>query len=141
MIARAVAAVMFAGLAVGTASTAWAAPTMSGHYIETESGPNARTVTSDWYATPCGDGCAAIAVKDPAARGWQAQLVNGQWTMDSTSDGACTDGTTVPLAMTAHYTWDPNTLAGTVQNTVNVAACGQPAGFNFTNNVQLRQVA
>src|ERR1700743_3717856 len=28
---------------------------------------------------------------------------------------SCPDGTVLPNAVSAHYTWDPNTLAGTVQ--------------------------
>ena len=28
----------------------------------------------------------------------------------------CPDGTSVPNAIAAHRTWDPNTLAGTVQD-------------------------
>jgi hypothetical protein len=51
----------------------------------------------------------------------------------------CADGPTVPNAATAHWTWDPNTLAGTQQITDKVAVCGNPAGFTFTNNFQLRQ--
>jgi hypothetical protein len=64
-VTRAMAATaMLAGLAAGTASTAWAGPSdrtpqMSGHYIETDTSENGQTTTSDWYFTPCGDGCAS----------------------------------------------------------------------------------
>src|ERR1700722_2290817 len=50
------AAAMLAGLAVGTASAAWADTTMSGHYIRTETGQSGQSETADWYATPCGNG-------------------------------------------------------------------------------------
>ena len=52
---------------------------------------------------------------------------------------SCPDGTVLPNAVSAHYTWDPNTLAGTVQVTYNVPACGNPAGYLTTNFVQIRQ--
>jgi hypothetical protein len=135
------AAAMFAGVAVGTASAAGADTTMSGHYIRTETNPQTgHSQTDDWYVTPCGDGCASIAITPNASAPSQAHLVNGQWTLDSAVHAlTCSDGTVVPNAVSAHYTWDPNTLAGTVQVTYNVPACGNPAGHTQTNNVQLRQ--
>jgi hypothetical protein len=46
------AAAMLAGLAVGTASTVWAAPTMSGHYLVTETNPTTGgSMPIDWYFT------------------------------------------------------------------------------------------
>jgi hypothetical protein len=138
-ITRAIAAAaMLVGLAVGAASTAWAdPPTMNGHYIKTSTGPDAPTTTDDWYATPCGNGCASISNL------WgdlgQAHLVNGQWTLDATRQALCSDGSQVPSALSAHYTWDPNTLAGTAQITNKVPACGNPAGSQRTNNIQLTQ--
>jgi hypothetical protein len=135
------AAAMFAGLAVGTASTAWADTTMSGHYIRTETNPQTgKSITDDWYVTPCGDGCVLVATRPDASAPSQARLVNGQWSLDSAVHAlSCPDGTVVPDAVSAHYMWDPNTLAGTVQVTYNAPACGHPAGYTQTNNVQLRQ--
>jgi hypothetical protein len=135
------AAAMLAGLAVGTASTAWADTTMSGHYIVTNTSPQTgQSQTNDWYATPCGDGCANVAVTPGGPAGWQARLVNGQWTMDVNGGNAhCPDGTVVPNATSNHFTWDANTLAGTVETTGNAPACGNSAGYTQTNNVQLRQ--
>ena len=136
--------VIFAGLAVGAASAAWAdTPTMNGHYIRTETNPNTgNSQTDDWYVTPCGDGCASVAVRPDATAPSQARLVNGQWTLDSAVHAAiCPDGTVVPNAVSAHYVWDPNTLAGTVQVTYNEPACGNPAGHTQTNTVQLKQAA
>jgi hypothetical protein len=133
------AAAMLAGLAVGTASTAWADTTMSGHYIVTNT-DKGYSVTNDWYVTPCGDGCANVAVTPGGPAGSQARLDNGQWTMDINGGNAhCPDGTVVPNANSNHYTWDPNTLAGTVETTLNVPACGGPAGYSHANDVQLRQ--
>jgi hypothetical protein len=132
------AAAMLAGLAGVTAATAWADTTMSGHYIETETGP--APYTSDWYVTPCGDGCASIIKAGGGGRPSQAHLVDGQWTVDTTGGPAiCPDGTSVPDAVSAHYTWDPNTLTGTVQTTNTAPACGFPTGFSFTNDLQLTQ--
>ena len=139
-VTRAIAATaMFAGLATGTASPAWADQTMSGHYVETVTDPSSgQSITNDWYFTPCGDGCASV-VSNGSPLG-QTRLVNGQWVMDVDGYPAgCADGSTVPNAATAHWTWDPNTLAGTQQITDKVAVCGNPAGFTFTNNFQLRQ--
>jgi hypothetical protein len=136
-----VTAVMFAGLAVGAASTAWAAPpTMSGHYIKTVTDPTTgHTTTNDWYFTPCGDGCASVTDTPSGQPFGQARLVNGQWAVDTSSNAACVDGTSVPNAVSDHYMWDANTLAGKVEVTINVPSCGQPAGHKFTVNVQLRQ--
>jgi hypothetical protein len=135
------ATVIFAGLAVGTASAAWADTTMSGHYLRTETDPQTgQSQTADWYITPCGDGCASVAIRPDASAPTQARLVNGQWTLDSAVHTlSCADDTVVPNAVSAHYMWDQNTLAGTVQVTYNVAACGHPAGYQNTNNVQLQQ--
>jgi hypothetical protein len=132
-------AATFAALAVGAATPASAAPEMSGHYIETETAASGRSTTNDWYFTPCGDGCASVAPKGAKAFG-RAQLVGGQWILDVTAETAmCQDGTQVPDALSAHYTWDPSTLAGTVQTTADAPECGDPAGYQATDNIQLRQ--
>jgi hypothetical protein len=132
------AAAMLAGLAVGTAGAAWSDTTMGGHYIRTVTNPTTgQSRTDDWYFTPCGDGCASV-VSNGSPLG-QARLVNGQWTMDATVDVVCTNGAVVPRASQNHFTWDPNTLAGTTQVTDTVPVCGNPAGYQQTNNFQLRQ--
>jgi hypothetical protein len=135
-----VATAMFAGLAIGTASTAWADQTMSGHYIKTETTQDtAQSATTDWYFTPCGDGCANVTFGTGAPPS-QAHLVNGQWTMDQPGGtSSCADGTVHPGTAATHYTWDPNTLTGTTQVTYTAAVCGVPAGSTRTNNLQLRQ--
>jgi hypothetical protein len=126
-------------VAVGAATPASAAPELSGHYSETETAASGRSTTNDWYFTPCGDGCASVALKGAPAFG-RAQLVGGQWKFDVTGNTAmCQDGTQVPNALSAHYTWDPSTLAGTVESTADVAECGDPAGYQVSDNIQLRQ--
>jgi hypothetical protein len=53
----------------------------------------------------------------------------------------CADGTFHPASRSAHYTWDPNTLAGTAQVTTTSAVCDLPVGYMFTDDIQLRQAA
>lgn len=63
--------------------------------------------------------------------------------MDNNNDtAACPDGS--PAApggiFSTHFTWDPNTLAGTAQHTLNVPACGAAAGtMTGEQNLQLSQ--
>ena len=107
-------AATFAAVAVGAAAPASAAPVVSGHYVKTETATDGRTSTDDWYFTPCGDGCADVTAGGGTS---PAQLANGQWTVEGVSNAGCADGTQIAKAETVHYTWDANTLAGTVQGT------------------------
>ena len=130
-------AATFAAVAVGAPAPASAAPVMSGHYIKKTTDPTGggHTLTEDWFFTPCGDGCADMS--SPATGGGaRAMLVNGQWTIDSISDVVCKDGTTEGNAANAHYAWDPNTLAGTVQVIQRQAVCDH-APQSYTVSVQL----
>jgi hypothetical protein len=137
---------ILAGLAVSAAGSAWADPQnpntnqMSGHYIRTDTSSTGQTADGDWYFTPCGDGCASLAFTRGGPAKAQAQLVSGQWTMDvADTPAACSDGSKVPGAYDAHYSWDANTLAGTGQVTYKQAACGVPQGGTYTHTIQLRQ--
>jgi hypothetical protein len=115
-------AAMLAGLAVGTASTAWAdPPTMSGSYILRI--PPLPDGGFDF--TPCGPGCAKASASYGTT---EAHLVNGQWSMDDNNPGGvrCVDGSTHPTVF--HMTWDPYTLTGQRSGTQTEAACGSPAG-------------
>jgi hypothetical protein len=143
---RIAAAAILAYLPAGFAPPASAAPNdqsnakqMSGHYIETSTAAGTSTTqTNDWYVTPCGDGCASVA-GTPGGQPWgQAKLANGQWTMEATASAGCTDGSRVDDALSSHYTWDPNSLAGTSQNTYTKAACGFSAGTTTTSNIQFK---
>ena len=111
----------------------------NGHYSFTETDAAGHAASSDWYVTPCGDGCAAVALT-PGGPTKQAHLANGQWTLDSTDNLQCDNGSTVPNATTAHFTWDANTLAGTVVSTDVVPVCGEQPGHQETNNMQLNLV-
>jgi hypothetical protein len=131
---------MLAGLALGTASTAWAdPPTMSGHYINTQTYPDGTQITSDWYVTPCGDGCISVALGNPNQGPAQGHLVDGQWTFDTVESITCVDGAKFPNAISVHRVWDPVTLAGTLQSTNTVPVCGRPVGYQETRKIQLTQ--
>jgi hypothetical protein len=136
-ITRAIAAAAtFAAVAAGAqASPASAAPLMSGNYTLSETNPAGRTTVTEWNIIPCGDGCADIKAGAGTSR---AQLVNGQWVIDMFDDIRCSDGTRVPYVVNAHLTWDPNSLAGTDQQVYMQAACGRPAGYTQTNQIQLK---
>jgi hypothetical protein len=125
---------IFAGLALGLAAPGSAAPEMSGHYAETETNVHGVSTSNDWYFTPCGEGCAIAMLPRPA----QARLVGGQWVMDILGDNStCDNGSIVPHNENSHFTWDPNTLVGTVVFTNIAAACGNPPGTSQTNKIQL----
>ncbi|WP_406813079.1 hypothetical protein [Mycobacterium sp. M23085] len=36
-------------------------------------------------------------------------------------------------------TWDPDTLVGTAQRTYMIPACGHPAGYSCTDQIQIKQ--
>jgi hypothetical protein len=130
---------MFAGLAVGAASTAWAdLPTMNGNYTLTATTPAGRTITTAWAVNPCGDGCVYIK---SGAGGSQARLVDGQWGLDTFDNVSCSDGTYIQYATTGHITWDPNTLAGTAQHVYIMPACGRPAGYAQTDQIQIKKAS
>ncbi len=138
-ITRCFAAAVFAGLAFALAAPASAVTEMSGHYIAVVTDSARQSISNDWYVTSCGDGCASVA-HSPGGPTWkQANVVNGQWTLESVDNVDCGDGTSVPNALSAHYTWDPNTLAGKVLDTYTVPACGNPAGAQGTNTLQLKK--
>ncbi len=132
-----VATALFAGLVVGAAGTAWAdTPTMNGNYTETATTPSGGTLTSSWTVNSCGDGCIYIKA---GAGGSQAWLVDGQWVLDTLNNISCRDGSYTQYGANSHMTWDPNTLAGTAQHTYIVPACGRPAGYTETDQIQIKQ--
>jgi len=137
-ITRAIAAfaTLAAGAAGAAAAPASATPMMVGDYVLTETTPTGHTTVTDWNINPCGDGCADIKAGVGSSR---AQFVDGQWVIDMYDNVRCPDGTRVGYAANAHLTWDPNTLAGTDQQVYMQAACGQPAGYTQTNQIQLKQ--
>ncbi len=101
----------------------------------------AKPVPVIGYFTPCGEGCADVRMQQVGSTPYgQARFLNGQWTLDGPRDTVCQDGTTrVPNAQTVHFTWDPNTLAGTAQITEKVATCGASVPESWTDNLQLKK--
>lgn len=123
---------MFAGLALVMTAPVSSADPLNGHYIETETYPDGhQDPPSDWYISPCGDGCANIQHLG------QAHLDGNTWTLDGKGGVSCEQGGDVHDAINFHYTWDANTLDGTVQITNNVAACGNPQGYQESNHLHL----
>jgi len=131
------AAAAFAAVAAGAAAApASAAPVMMGDYVLTETNPAGHKSVTSWNINPCGDGCADIKAGAGTSR---AQLVDGQWVLDTSNNVNCADGSYVQYATTSHMTWDPNTLAGTAQQTYVVPACGHPAGYTTTDQIQIKE--
>lgn len=128
---------MFACLAVCTAGTGWAeAPTMNGNYTETATTPSGQTFNTSWTVNSCGDDCVYIKA---GVGGSQARLVDGQWVLDTMNNVTCSDGAYILYATNSRLTWDPNTLAGTAQHTYLIPACGHPAGYSYTDQIQIKQ--
>jgi hypothetical protein len=79
------------GTARRTSGAAWC-----GHYIATDTASGGQPITSDWYFTPCGDGCANVSIGTTGTS--QARLVNNQWTLDTDHTTVCPDGSKVSRA-------------------------------------------
>ena len=128
---------VFAGLAVGTAGTAWAddVPTMNGSYTETSTSPSGLSVTNDWSVSPCGSGCVYVKA---GAGGGMAYLRDGQWVLDTMNNLTCADGTFNQFATNAHMTWDPTSLEGTSEISYITGACGKPPGYHQINQIKLK---
>jgi len=130
-------AVAFAGLALGTATTAWADSSFSGRYTSTDTSSGGNVHTETWNVTPCGDGCVKISIEGGGAP-WTAQLTNGQWQWDESDDMVCNDGSKVSSASTSHNAIDAATLRGTSLVTYKKAGCGQDnVGKTFTHTLVL----
>jgi hypothetical protein len=136
----ATAAALAGWLIVGSAGTAWAAPTLSGHYISTVTSDSGETTDSDWYFTPCGEACASVANTPNGAPFGNARMVNGQWTLLWHSDAFCPGGTRVPGVYVSYASWDPNTLAGKDDSGIDTLICGSGSRLpRVTQHLQLTQ--
>ncbi|WP_319453529.1 MULTISPECIES: hypothetical protein [unclassified Mycobacterium] len=148
---RPAAFIIAVGVAIGSAGTAWAggppqasAGDLSGTYTYQSS--NGRVNT--WEITPCGPGCADVAVTPVTdsritPHGGRASLDNGRWSMSVQSAQAVrckppNDDVTVPG--TAAFSFDAATLSGTAVNTQAVAGCGDPAGATYQATFTLTKV-
>jgi hypothetical protein len=115
-------------------TSATSAPELNGTYTAT----GESTGTSTWTITPCGEGCADIAVKAETADAagdtlalpftGQAHLDDDGWSMTTIrTDGyVCDDGTEV--AVDAIYSWNAVSLKGSWDATLHEPGCGKPAG-------------
>lgn len=92
----------------------------------------AEGATSTWTVTPCGEGCADVAVRPETESGGiplgppsagQAHLKDGTWSIAVFKpDGfVCPDGT--ETAMDAIYTWDTTSLKGSFDATLHGPGC------------------
>ena len=144
--------ILAAGVAIGSAGTASAdgplQPSpgeLSGTY--TYASDTGRVNT--WVITPCGPGCADVAVTpvtDPRVvpYGGRALLNNGRWDMtvqyvhavrcNPPNDNVTAPGTVV-------FSFEAATLNGTAVNTQSVPACGDPAGATYQSGFSLAKVA
>ena len=131
-------AAVFAGLAVGTAGTAWADTSFSGRYTSTDTSSGGNVHTETWNVAPCGDGCVKISVDGGGGAPWTAQLTNGQWQWDESDDMVCNDGSKVSSASTSHNAIDAAALRGTSLVTYKKAGCGEDnVGKTFTHTLVL----
>ncbi|ORB62589.1 hypothetical protein [Mycolicibacterium tusciae] len=144
--------ILAAGVAIGSAGTASAdgplQPSpgeLSGTYTyESDTGR-----VNTWVITPCGPGCADVAVTpvtDPRVLpyGGRALLNNGRWDMtvqylhavrcNPPDDNVTAPGTVV-------FSFEAATLNGTAVNTQSVPACGDPAGATYQSGFSLTKVA
>ncbi|WP_155770059.1 hypothetical protein [Mycobacterium asiaticum] len=137
----AAAVVVVVWLAIGSAGTAFAAPALSGHYVATVTSASGETTDSDWYFTPCGDGCASVANAPGGPAFGNARLVNGQWTLVWHSDAFCPGGSRVPGVYVSYASWDPVTLEGKDDSGIDTPICGSGGRPpRVTQHLQLTQV-
>jgi hypothetical protein len=140
-----------ASVALGSAGTAFAdGPPMpspgelSGSYrYESDTGR-----VNTWVITPCGPGCADIAVTpvtDPRVVPYsgRALLTDGRWAMTVEYPEAVrckppNDNVTVPG--TVVFVFEAATLDGTAFNTQNAPACGDPADAAYQSNFRLAKI-
>lgn len=121
---------------------------LSGHYIRTATNrESGATMTTHWYATPCGPGCATVEIcandKHERCGTAQAALSQGRWAMDVRVTLVCTDQFgnrmgDIPGGAIAHYTWDSGTLAGVAETTADGTGCPAVASAGTVNDFQLK---
>jgi hypothetical protein len=143
--------VIAATVAIGSVGTAWAGgpPRLdTGEFAGTYTYQSDTGRLATWTVTPCGSGCADVAVApvtDPrvAPYGGRAMLNDGQWTMTVQTAQAVrckppADDVTVPG--TVDFSFDDATLSGDAVNTQAVDGCGDPAGAIYQGAFTLTKV-
>ena len=144
--------ILAAGVAIaspGTASADGPLQPSPGELSGTYSYESDTGRVTTWVITPCGPGCADVAVTpvtDPRVvpYGGRALLNGGRWdmTVDYAHAVRCkppNDSVTVPG--TVAFSFEAATLTGTAVNTQSAAACGDPAGATYQTGFSLAKVA
>jgi hypothetical protein len=144
--------ILAVGVAIGSAGTASADGPLQpspGELSGTYSYESDTGRVNTWVITPCGPGCADVAVTpvtDPRVvpYGGRALLNNGRWDMTVQYAHAVrckppNDNATVPG--TVVFAFEAATLDGTAVNTQTDAACGDPAGATYEGGFSLVKVA
>ncbi|OBK79691.1 hypothetical protein [Mycobacterium sp. 1164985.4] len=145
------ACIIGAGVAIGSVGNAWAggSPQAPGELSGTYTYHSDTGRVNTWVITPCGSGCADVAVTPVTDTrvtpyGGRALLDNGRWNMAVQYAQAIrckppNDSVTVPG--TVAFSFDAVTLEGTAVNTQDAAACGDPAGATYQSGFTLTKVA
>lgn len=144
--------ILAAGVAIGSAGTASADGPLQpspGELSGTYSYESDTGRVNTWLITPCGPGCADVAVTpvtDPRVVPYsgRALLNNGRWDMTVQYPEAVrckppNDYVTVPG--TVVFSFEAATLTGTAVNTQTAPACGDPAGAAYQSNFSLAKSA
>lgn len=136
---------LVAASAVFAPSAGADASVMSGHYIRTATNrESGAAMTTHWYATPCGPGCATVEIcasdKHERCGAAQAALSQGRWLMEVRATLVCTDqfgnpAGDIPGGAIAHYSWDPNTLAGAAETTADGPGCPATTSAGTVNEI------
>ena len=120
-------------VADSASTSATSAPEFDGTYKVTyEAG-----ATATWTVSPCGEGCADIAIRPETESGGlplgapstaRAHLENDSWSIAKLvpKGFVCDDGTETD--MDATYSWNTTSLKGTFDATLHGQGCGQPDG-------------
>jgi hypothetical protein len=151
IIGRSTVFIIAAGVAVGSAGPAGAGGPPAGTPGELSGTYSYQSDTGrfgTWAATPCGPGCADVAVTpvtDPRVNpyGGRALLADGRWVLIVQSAQAVrckppNDGVTVPGTVT--FSLDAGSMSGTAVNVQSAAGCGDPAGATYRGSFTLTKV-
>lgn len=133
------AAVAVTCTAIGLASPAWADGQLDGDYTFVD-GPTTMT----WNITTQCNAARTCGGMISTSRGWVGainRVTGGPWTAERNNvpnGWTCPDGTTGPADLL--YSFDPESLAGTVTSTSKPGACNDPNAQQGQQPVSLQSV-
>ena len=130
------AAIVLAGIAVGSASPARADEGLNGDY-KFVNGPTTNTWSITTRCNPEGK-CAGTLSSSTGLVAAIERLPGGPWTVDRhdvPNGWTCPDGRTGAADMS--YSFDPVSLAGTLNNTSKPGACGDPNAIHHQQPITL----